>query len=302
MKKIRIGISKEIDFKVKPYTKKKFIFNQIDKNNFFYDVILITSNSDIDYKIINKCKSIRVIFIMSLHLLSKIKLNKLREDIKVLYFDKKSKKILNTITATPEFIFGLIILLTKNFLKIDSISKKNIWNPKKTANFSFNKMLSQSTLGIIGFGRIGKELKFIAKNFGMKTVIFTRKNKIKLADIARKSDIVSINLSLNNKNRNTINKNFFSKMKVGSYFINTSKGMIVNYHDLLKFLNKNIKGAAIDVYKNENTNDKEIKKLVNYSRKNGNLILTPHIAGSTLDSIITLQKHCLDRIESYFKI
>ena len=73
MKKIRIGISKEIDFKVKPYTKKKFIFNQIDKNNFFYDVILITSNSDIDYKIINKCKSIRVIFIMSLHLLSKIK-------------------------------------------------------------------------------------------------------------------------------------------------------------------------------------------------------------------------------------
>lgn len=302
MKKIRIGISKEIDFKVKVYAKKKFVFSQIDENNFLYDAILITSNSDIDYKIINKCKSIKVIFVMSLHLLSKIKLNKLREDIKILYFDKKSKKILNTITATPEFIFGLIILLTKNFLKINSISKKNIWDPKMTANFAFNKMLSQSTLGIIGFGRIGKELRRIAKNFGMKTVIYTRKNRIKLADIARKSDIVSINLSLNNKNRNIINKNFFSKMKNGSYFINTSKGLIVNYHDLLKFLNKNIKGAAIDVYKNENTNDNEIKKLVNYSKKNNNLILTPHIAGSTLDSIITLQKHCLDKIESYFKI
>ena len=302
MKKIRVGISKEIDFKVKTYAKKKFILNQIDEKKFFYDVILITSNSEIDYKIINKCKSIRIIFIMSLHLLSKIKLNKLRKDIKILYFDIKSKKILNTITATPEFIFGLIILLTKNFLKIDNILKKNIWDPKKTANFAFNKMLSQSTLGIVGFGRIGKELKYIAKNFGMKTVIFTRKNKIKLADIARKSDIVSISLSLNNKNKNMINKNFFSKMKIGSYFINTSKGQIVNYHDLLKFLNKNIKGAAIDVYKNENTNDKEVKKLVNYSRNNDNLILTPHIAGSTLDSIITLQKHCLDKIESYFKI
>ena len=64
MKKIRIGISKEIDFKVKPYAKKKFIFNQIDKNNFFYDVILITSNSDIDYKIINKCKKSSIILII----------------------------------------------------------------------------------------------------------------------------------------------------------------------------------------------------------------------------------------------
>lgn len=298
MKKIRIGISKEIDFKLEKYKQRKFIFNQIDLNNFFYDVILVTSNSKIDYKIINNCKSIKIIFIMSLHLLSKIKLDKLRKDIKVLYFDKKSKKILKTITATPEFIFGLIILLTKNFLKIERISKKNVWDPKKTAEFSFNKMLSQSTLGIIGFGRIGKQLASIAKNFGMKTIIFTKKNNIKLTDIARKSDIISVNLSLNNKNKNIINKNFFSKMKVGSYFINTSKGQIVNYYDLLKFLKKNVKGAAIDVYKNENENDKEIKKLIYYSKNNDNLILTPHIAGSTLDSIITLQKHCLDRIES----
>lgn len=298
MKKIKIGIAKEIDFKLEPFTKQRFTFNQIDVNNFFYDAILITSNSKIDYRIINNCKSIKIIFIMSLHLLSKIKLDKLRKDIKVLYFGKKSKKILNTITATPEFIFGLIILLTKNFLKINKISKKNIWDPKKTAQFTFDKMLSQSTLGIIGFGRIGKELASIAKNFGMKTIVFTRKNNIKLADIARKSDIISVNLSLNNKNKNIINKNFFSKMKVGSYFINTSKGQLVNYHDLLKFLKKNIKGAALDVYKNESANDKEIKKLVNYSKNNDNLILTPHIAGSTLDSIITLQKHCLDKIGS----
>ena len=49
------------------------MLNQIDEKKFFYDVILITSNSEIDYKIINNCKSIRVIFIMSLHLLSKNK-------------------------------------------------------------------------------------------------------------------------------------------------------------------------------------------------------------------------------------
>lgn len=302
MKKIKIGVSKEIDFKLKLYQKKKFQLNKIDLKKFFYDAILITSNSKIDYKIINDCKKIQIIFIMSLHLLSKIKLSKLRKDIKILYFNHKSKKIIDSITATPEFIFGLIILLTKHFLRINEISKKNIWDPRQVAELTFNKMLSQSTLGIVGYGRIGKKLAFIAKHFGMKTLIFTRKNNLKLNDLAKKSDIISINLSLNKKTKNIINKKFFSKMKNGSYFINTSKGDIVNYNDLLIYLKKNIKGAAIDVYKNENSNDKEIKKLINYSRINNNLLLTPHIAGSTLDSILTLQKHCLSRIESLIKI
>lgn len=302
MKKIKIGISKEIDFKLKLYQKKKFQLNKIDLKNFFYDAILITSNTKIDYKIINDCKKIQIIFIMSLHLLSKIKLNKLRKDIKILYFNHKSKKIIDSITATPEFIFGLIILLTKHFLRINEISKKNIWDPRQVAELTFNKMLSQSTLGIVGYGRIGKKLASIAKHFGMKTLIFTRKNNLKLNDLAKKSDIISINLSLNKKTKNIINKKFFSQMKNGSYFINTSKGDIVNYNDLLIYLKKNIKGAAIDVYKNENSNDKEIIKLIKYSRINNNLLLTPHIAGSTLDSILTLQKHCLNRIDSVIKI
>ena len=238
MKKIKIGISKEIDFKLKFYQKKKFQLNKIDLKKFFYDAILITSNCEIDYKIINDCKEIQIIFIMSLHLLSKIKLNKLRKDIKILYFNHKSKKIIDSITATPEFIFGLIILLTKHFLRINEISKKNIWDPRQVAELTFNKMLSQSTLGIVGYGRIGKKLASIAKHFGMKTLIFTRKNNLTLNDLAKKSDIISINLSLNKKTKNIINKKFFSKMKNGSYFINTSKGDIVNYNDLLIYLKK----------------------------------------------------------------
>ena len=154
--------------------------------------------------------------------MSKIKLSKLRKDIKILYFNHKSKKIIDSITATPEFIFGLIILLTKHFLKLTK-SQKNIWDPRQVAELTFNKMLSQSTLGIVGYGRIGKKLAFIAKHFGMKTLIFTRKNNLKLNDLAKKSDIISINLSLNKKTKNIINKKFFSKMKNGSYFINTSR-------------------------------------------------------------------------------
>ncbi len=301
MKKIKIGIAKEIDFKLKN-PRKDCILSKIKLKKFSYDAIVITSNSKIDYRTINKCKRIKIIFIMSLHLLSKVDLSKINKNIKIWYFDKKNKKILDKINATPEFIFGLILLLCKNFLKIGEISKKNIWDPKRTALYTHEKMLSLSTLGIIGYGRIGKKINSIAKSFKIKTLVYSKSNKVKLLDIAKKSDIVSINLSLNKNTKNMIDKKFFSNMKNGSYFINTSKGDIVNYNDLLKYLKFNIRGAAIDVYKNENSNDKEVIKLINYSRKNNNLILTPHIAGGTLDSIVTLQKHCIERITSSLKI
>ncbi len=301
MKKIKIGIAEEIDFKIK-LDKKNIIIEQIRKNKFLYDAIIITSNTYINYEIINNCKNIKVIFIMSLHLLSKIKLKKLRKDIKILHFGKGSKKVLDKITSTPEFIFGLIILLTKNFLYTLKMSKTNSWKPRETAKFGFDKMLSESTLGIIGYGRIGKKLASISKGFGIKTLIYSRKNKTQLSEIAKKSDIVSINLSLEKKTKNLIDKKFFSKMKKNSYFINTSKGDIVNYNDLIKYLNRNISGAAVDVYKNEDANDKELNNLINFSKKNDNLILTPHVAGGTLDSILELQKHCLGKIISAMKI
>ena len=300
MKKIKIGVSRDIDFKIKKFKKNVIISKISEKKD--YNALIITAKTEIDHKFINSCKKIKILFIMSLHLLTKIKIEKIRDDIKILYFDKKSRLILNNITPTPEFIFGLIILLTKNFLKSLEFSKKNQWKPKETAEFSFNKMLSQSTLGIIGYGRIGKKLNAIAKSFRMKTIIFTRKNNIKLTTVAKKSDIITINLSLNKQTKNMINRKFFARMKNNSYFINTSKGEIVNYNDLIKHLKKNINSAAIDVYKNENRNDKEVINLIKLSKQNNKLILTPHIAGSTLDSITTLQKHCLDRIVSDINI
>ena len=304
MKKIKVGIAKEIDFKVYNYDKT-FELKNISKNNLNFDVIIITSSTKISHKIINKHKNLKIIFIMSLHLLSRIKLNKLRKDIKIIYFDKKSKKVLQSITPTPEFIFGLITILSKNFLNCEFQLKKNNWNPKNIALFSAEKMLSLSTLGIVGYGRIGKKLEVIAKKFGMKTLIFSnKKNKrhVTLNKIAKGSDYISINLPLKKNTKNMINQNFFKKMKTNSYFINTSKGAIVNYNHLIKYLGKNIRGAAIDVYKKEKSSDKEIVKLTNYAKKNNNLILTPHIAGSTEDSIIKLQKHCLNKIKINFSI
>ena len=302
MSKLRIGLSRDIDFKLKKNFHGFFIENF--KNTLNYNVIIITSSTKLDHKLINKSKKLKLIFIMSLHLISEIDLKKLRKDIKILWFGKKSKQLLKKINATPEFIFGLIILLSKNFLNIQNTIYKNRWEPRDTALLSFEKMLSNSKIGIIGYGRIGKKLKSIAKSFGIETLVYSNKkikNKKSLNYIAENADFVTINLSLNSSTKNLIDKNFFRKMKKNSYFINTAKGEIVNYKHLIKYLGKNIKGAAVDVYKIERASHKEFKMLHNYANKNNNLILTPHVAGGTLDSLVKLQEHSLDIIKDYFR-
>ncbi len=302
MSKLRIGLSRDIDFKLKKNFHGFFIENL--KNKLNYNAIIITSSTQLDHKLINKSKKLKLIFIMSLHLISEIDLKKLRKDIKILWFGKRSKQVLKKINATPEFIFGLIILLSKNFLNIQNTIYKNTWEPRGTALLSFEKMLSNSKIGIIGYGRIGKKLKSIAKSFGIETLVYSNKkikNKKSLNYIAENADFVTINLSLNSSTKNLIDKDFFRKMKKNSYFINTAKGEIVNYKHLLKYLGKNIKGAAVDVYKIERASDREFQMLHNYANKNNNLILTPHIAGGTLDSLVKLQEHSLDMIKDYFR-
>ena len=88
MKKIQLGLAKEINFQLKNFNKN-FTIKRINRDKLIFDVIVITPNTELDYKLINASKKIKVIFIMSLHLISKIKLKKIRKDIKIMWFGKK---------------------------------------------------------------------------------------------------------------------------------------------------------------------------------------------------------------------
>ena len=141
MNKLRIGLSRDIDYKLKKNFHGFFIENL--KNKLNYNAIIITPSTQLDYKLINKSKKLKLIFIMSLHLISEINLKKLRKDIKILWFGKKSKQVLKKINATPEFIFGLIILLSKNFLNIQNTIYKNTWS-QETPHFKVLKKCFQT--------------------------------------------------------------------------------------------------------------------------------------------------------------
>ena len=291
--------------------KKNFSYSFINKD--FSEIIglIVTPLTKIVVSDILKMKNIKFIFIMGLHKLSNIDLIKLPKKIKILYFDKKKNiKLLNKISPTPEFIIGLICILARNLNFFYQNKKKlNLYN-KFNNSFFFEKMISNSTLGIIGYGRIGKKLAQYAIEFGMKVIVYAPNKNIynkkirkvfNLNSIATKSDFISINASLKKNNYNLIDKKFFEKMKKKSYFINTAKGDLINLDHLVKVvINNKISGAAIDVYSKENENlilNNDMINVANKERKN--LLLTPHIAGATKYDRLQLQNRMIYLIKKF---
>ena len=119
--------------------------------------------------------------------------------------------------------------------------------------------------------------------------------------IASNSDIILVHVHLNKSTENLINQNSFNNMKKNALIINTSRGKIINEKDLIFSLkNKIIAGAGLDVIDGEWLTDKNRRnhKLIKYSRNN-NLLITPHIGGSTKESIQNSRIFMAKKIAKY---
>ena len=113
-----------------------------------------------------------------------------------------------------------------------------------------------------------------------------KKTKKYIYELLKSSDIVVLCINSTNKNIKYFNRKCFSKMKKNSYFINTARGELIDEKALLlSLINKNLAGAALDVLTNESQIDiSSNHPLINYAKKNTNLIITPHIGGATHES------------------
>ena len=186
--------------------------------------------------------------------------------------------------------------------------KKGNWLREKFKGFQ----LKGKVFGIIGYGRLGKIAHKIAEGFQMKVIAYdTDKKKIKnknikvsLNHLLKKSDIITTHIHLTKKNYKIIDKSYFNKMKKGSIFINSSRGAIVNEKDLISSLkSKKLNGAILDVIDGEWLNKRKFKNhlLIKYAKKNNNLLITPHIGGSTIESIVYARKFVIKKIIKYLK-
>jgi len=188
--------------------------------------------------------------------------------------------------ATAEHTIALMISLARSIPEADNFTRSGKyrgWSP----NIFLGSDLKGKTLGIIGFGRIGKAVAKIALDgFGMDVVYYNKKidegheNKnIKFTELdilLKTADFVSIHVPLSESTKYLIDSKKLSLMKSDSYLINTSRGPVVNEKDLVEVSkNKKISGAALDVFENEPEITPGLDSLKN-------VILTPHIGSATV--------------------
>jgi len=114
---------------------------------------------------------------------------------------------------------------------------------------------------------------------------------------------VLLAVHLDQSTKNMFSRDWFKLMKKGSFFINISRGDIVDEEALISALkSKKITAAGLDVIKNEQSSDIGKSKLIQYAMNNTNLIITPHIAGLTIDSETKAASYSLDQLNKFFNI
>ena len=255
--------------------------------------IWVTSPSPnylINNKILKYAKNLKYIISPSTgsNHISKIDCKKLK--IKILTL--RNTKIVKNISASSEYTFALMLGLIRNINKASQITKSGHWRDMEDYLRGFE--LQNKNVGIVGFGRIGSNLARYCKAFKMNIFAFDPNITIKtkyvnqcknIKKILKYSDILFICVHLDKKTNQMVNGKWFSNMKKNSIFINTSRGEIVDEKSLLKALKYNkIKGAALDVLSDEKNILGKKNSLIEYSKYNENLLITPHIAGLTFDS------------------
>ena len=192
---------------------------------------------------------------------------------------------LSTVTSTSEHCMGLILALMRNY-------RIALNPPYKDREEYKGHTLSDKTLGIIGFGRVGKQLKKMAVGFSM-TVITHDKGEPYLDNLLEESDIISLNIPLDN-NEGFFTKEMFMKMKPTACIINTSRDRIIA-KGALKWVLENgiISGAAVDFV--------EDSELLEYSQTHHNLILTNHIAGNTFEDRQCTEDFIINVVNNYLE-
>ncbi len=190
--------------------------------------------------------------------------------------------------SVAELVIGSSIMLIRKIIDKNKAAHEGIWNKEATGSFE----LRGKTLGIIGYGNIGSQLSVLAEGLGMKVIFYDTETKLPLGnaesrkslkELVNKADIVSLHVPETAATKNLINKSNLKFFKKGGILINYARGEVVDLDALAKALiDGHLGGAAIDVFpwEPEKNGDKFTSPLQGLS----NVILTPHIGGSTQEA------------------
>ena len=242
-----------------------------------YDVIIVRSRTKITKDVINSAIRTKLIARVGVGL----------DNIDTLEAEKKNIEVINageaSVNAVSELVLGLMLSLSRNIPNANNATKQGKWIKKDLMGVE----LKGKYLGIIGLGKIGRNVARLARGLRMNLIgydvvpidkTFAQEVSLITTDIKtliESSDYITCHVPFTEQTKHLINKEMLSIMKDGSYLINTSRGEVIDEQALIECLkNKKIGGAALDVYETEPPTNKELLEL-------DNLICTPHIGAQT---------------------
>jgi D-3-phosphoglycerate dehydrogenase len=251
-------------------------FIQLLKN---YDVLGIRSKSDINQNILAQNKHLYAIGAFCIGT-NQINLD-VANQLGIPVFNAPHS---NT-RSVAELVIAEMIALSRQLGDRNSLAHQGEW--MKSAEGS--KEVRGKTLGIVGYGHIGSQVSVLAEAMGMRVIFFdvikklplgNAQSKTQLSDLLKEADFISLHVPETPETKNMMKAKQFKQMKKGSFLINASRGTVIEIEDLVVALKENhISGAALDVFPEEPASNKEKFKSPLQGLKN--VILTPHIGGST---------------------
>ena len=205
--------------------------------------------------------------------------------------------------SVVELAIGQMILLNRRIPEMNQAIHQGVWN--KSAKNSFE--IRGKKLGIIGYGNIGAQLSVLAEAMGMKVYYYDITEKLALGNATKCSsmeellqtvDVVTLHVDGRPENQRIFGEQEMDQMQPGALLLNLSRGFVVNISALAERLKSgHIRGAAVDVYPQEPKSNQE--EFISELRGLNNVILTPHIGGSTQEAQANIAEYVPARIVDY---
>ena len=213
--------------------------------------------------------------------------------------------------AVGEHALGMLLALMNNMLSAHRQVKKGVWEREGNRGTE----LKGKTVGIIGYGNMGKAFSKTLRGFDLEVICYDiiggvgdeNARQVGIMELQQKSDVISLHVPLNDGSANMVNKEFINEFQKPFWFLNTARGKCVVTKDLVAALKSGkVLGAGLDVLEYEKKSFDfgdffmNKPKPFKYLRKAPNVIMTPHVAGWTMESKIKLAQTIVDKIKSEF--
>ena len=285
------------------YTSSKM---EIEKKIHLYDGIILRSRFSIDKSFLEKATNLKFIGRVGAGL----------ENIDCEFAESKGIMLISSpegnCNAVGEHTLGMLLALLNKFKKVGKEIENGKWLREENRGWE----LDYKTVGIIGYGNMGKSFAKKLRGFDCKVICYDIKpdvgdenaEQVSLEEFFKQADVVSLHTPQTPQTLKMINTNFINQFSKPFWFLNTARGKSVVTEDLVKALKSGkILGAGLDVLEYEKSSfedfftEENLPSPFKFLLNADNVILTPHIAGWTIESKTKLAQVIVDKIVASFK-